>query len=176
MAQRNSEYKRRPLDAYFTPPWVVHALVLHLPRRLSKVIWEPAAGKGYIAKELRKCGYRVLVSDIKTGADFLAATTSGHATTIVTNPPYNKAEAFIVKALEITRARKGVVAMLLRIDWDSGITRRYLFADHPAWHKKVVLTKRIRWIEGSRGNPSENHAWYIWDWRNQRPPTIWYSP
>jgi hypothetical protein len=65
--------------------------------------------------------------------------------------------------------------MLLRADFDSAATRRHLFADCPAFAKKVVLTKRIRWIEGSTGSPSFNHAWFLWDQRNSDVPRLSYA-
>jgi len=72
--------------------------------------------------------------------------------------------------------RGGVVAMLLRTDFDHAKSRGALFADCPAFNKKVVLTKRIKWFEDSKGQPSFNHAWFIWDWMRQGPPTLAYGP
>jgi hypothetical protein len=40
----------------------------------------------------------------------------------------------------------------------------------------VVLTKRIKWFEGSKGQPSFNHAWFIWDWKHEGAPTLAYGP
>jgi hypothetical protein len=57
--------------------------------------------------------------------------------------------------------RGGKVAMLLRTDFDHAKTRRHLFADCPAFARKIVLSKRIWWIKNSIGQPSFNHAWYI---------------
>jgi hypothetical protein len=71
---------------------------------------------------------------------------------------------------------QGIVAMLLRTDFDHAKTRQHLFAKHAAFAKKVVLTKRIRWFEDSKGAPSFNHAWFIWDWRHSGPPTLAYGP
>jgi hypothetical protein len=76
----------------------------------------------------------------------------------------------------LTKTYHGVVAMLTRIDFDSAKTRQHLFEDHPAFAKKLVLRKRIRWIKNSTGSPSENHCWMIWDWKNNEPPTIAYEP
>lgn len=127
---------------------------------------------------------------------------------IITNPPYDDAEQFCRHALELTRPFMGWVAMLLRVNFDSAKTRADLFARCPAWAKKIVLTERIVWFEGPvpckrcgatgiiagskckscRGKgeaehqPSENHAWYVWDWRHQlghangAPAIIAYAP
>jgi hypothetical protein len=60
--------------------------------------------------------------------------------------------------------------MLLRVDFDSAKSRRHLFADCPAFAGKIVLTKRIRCIEGSTGSPSFNHAWFVWDRQHRGRP------
>jgi hypothetical protein len=73
--------------------------------------------------------------------------------------------------------------MLLNVDFDSADTRRDLFDEHPAFQKKIVLTKRIVWFKpkvviGKKpSGPSANHAWFLWSWTNAgKPPTIWYAP
>jgi hypothetical protein len=68
-----------------------------------------------------------------------------------------------------------VVAMLLRTDFDHAATRAHLFARCPMFAKKVVLTKRIRWFEDSRGSPSFNHCWMIWDRQHRELPTLAYA-
>ena len=70
----------------------------------------------------------------------------------------------------------GRVAMLMRIDFDSAVTRTDIFRDHPAWGEKLVLTKRIKWFDdGNKNGPSENHAWYCWDWGRDSEPSIVYG-
>jgi hypothetical protein len=94
---------------------------------------------------------------------------------IITNPPYELATQFCEHALRLMQAARGVVAMLLRVDFDSAKGRAHLFRDNPAWSKKLVLTKRIVWFEGGK-SPSFNHCWMIWDWRHSGPATIGYGP
>ena len=65
--------------------------------------------------------------------------------------------------------------MLLRTDFDHASSRRDLFELAP-FAKKVVLTKRIQWFEDSKGSPSFNHAWFIWDWTHEGAPTLAYAP
>jgi hypothetical protein len=69
-----------------------------------------------------------------------------------------------------------MVAMLLRVDFDSAATRPHLFGVCPAFARKVVLTRRIRWLANSYGSPSYNHAWFIWDVYQAELPTITYAP
>lgn len=162
MSQRWSEYGRVNFDQYETPEWVTSALVPHLYPKLK--ILEPACGTGKMVAALQKAGFSVVGQDIQDGADFLARDYSDVFDAIVTNPPYNKAGPFVEHALKLMKPKEGVVAMLLRTDFDHAKTRRHLFADNPAFKQKIVLTKRIVWFDRPGAAPSFNHAWFVWDW------------
>jgi hypothetical protein len=169
MSQRDSGYARLDLDTYETPSWVTEALVPHIPERIRKIC-EPAAGSGKMVRALQNAGYEVESSDISQGDDFLLFV--GFKPAIVTNPPYILACEFIARALATT-SPDGFVAMLLRTDFDHAKSRAYLF-DEQTFAKKLVLRERIRWIENSRGSPSFNHAWFMWDYLHQGPPILAY--
>lgn len=191
MAQRESGYVRKERDAYMTPRWVTDVLIddLEAARMLPRppyatddtlAIWEPAAGIGQMASALTNRGYDVICSDIAPGPgvgfqhDFtvreMPILMPAKAGGIITNPPYDQAEAFVANALDLMAAEGGLVAMLLKVDWDSAKTRRRFFADCPAFARKIVLLDRIHWFdpEPDKAGPSENHAWYVWDWTGSR--------
>jgi len=172
MSQRNSGYKRKKNDEYFTPEWVTKALIPYIPSHV-KHIWEPAAGNGKIVNELRKNLYDVTPTDITNGKewDFLKAKIEypfWHVPpdAIITNPPFNQAQEFIEHALNLIRVYNGMVAMLLRTDYDSAKTRRHLFGDNKVFTRKIILTRRIIWFPKKGAAPSYNHAWYIWDYNH----------
>lgn len=173
MSQRVSGYKRKANEAYYTPAWVTEALLPHLRIAPPAKVHEPADGNGAISRVLRKQGFKVSVSDLTRGKDFLQ-TPCCAAAAIITNPPYRKGRAFIEHALDLMRPH-GIVAMLLRVDFDSAAGRKHLFEDHPAFAKRVVLRKRIRWIANSTGSPSYNHCWFIWDWQWVGMPVVRYA-
>lgn len=181
MSQRDSGYARKERDLYETPEWATTAVVPHLPFVAFKV-WEPACGSGKMVAALNAAGVNVVKqTDIHTGADFLKwDQAANHVNAIITNPPYELATEFIEHALRLMEPVGGVVAMLLRTDFDHAKSRSHLFRDCPAFAKKVVLTKRIMWFEpepGAKGkSPSFNHAWYIWDWKHEGAPTLAYGP
>lgn len=179
MSQRDSGYERKERDAYETPEWATVALLPHLPRDKPIEIWEPACGSGKMVRALSSFG-NVVGTDIERGQDFLFCILSpwhpSKVDAIITNPPYALAKEFIGHALGLMEPVAGIVAMLLRTDFDHAKTRQYLFANCPAFAKKVVLTKRIQWFEDSTGQPSFNHAWFIWDYRHKGPPTLAYGP
>ena len=174
MSQRDSGYVRVAFDQYETPKWVTKALLPHIPKRVT-TIWEPAAGSGKMVRALQCGGHVVRASDIQDDIDFLTIKIDGFGdSAIITNPPYSCAQEFIEHALDLTYEESGFVAMLLRTDFDHAKSRRHLFADHSAFAKKLVLTKRIQWFEDSKLSPSFNHAWFIWDWDNTQSPGISY--
>lgn len=194
MSQRESGYARKERDLYETPEWVTEALKPHL--RLDIVqVWEPAAGSGKIVRALT--GFEVYASDIEIWPDATVGVFAGDFLTykgwpivddtlvgcraIITNPPYELATEFCEHALKLTEnEERGQVAMLLRTDFDHAKSRSHLFRDCPAFAKKLVLTRRIAWFVEADGkpkaSPSFNHAWYIWDWSHEGPPTIAYGP
>lgn len=171
MSRRNSGYQLTPNELYSTPPWVTRTIADIVPR--NHHIWEPACGLGLMAGELKRLGYRVTASDLDKGKNFFSCKPPKSFISIVTNPPFKQSQAFIERALHLTKPTVGMVAMLLPSDYDHAKERRHLFADHPAFCTAVVLTKRIKWFDGPKG-PSENHKWFIWNWRNHSPPVIVY--
>lgn len=201
MGRRNSGYERKANDFYATPPWVTRALIPHLPR-ISGQVWEPAAGDGAMARVLSEAGYNVICSDLHLPKDagslwpnkeapsqvrvpgvgpiwkrdFLDHYALTDPDAIITNPPFSVAQQFVERAIELTAPRRGVVAMLLSTDWGHARSRKHLFSDCKAYWRKVELTKRIVWFVEPDGKPkaqpSTNHAWFIWDHRNEGAPTI----
>jgi hypothetical protein len=177
MTTRGADYERRSHDDYPTPPEVLDVLFTHI--NLGPYIYDPACGKlKRVLKAAKRYGYEAIGTDIINGQDYLDACNTHTGTNdIVTNPPYGDrrgtlALRFIEMALAGTELRQARVAMLLPIDFDSGKTRRHVF-EHPAFACKLVLLDRIKWFDGQSG--STNHAWFIWDWKNQGPPIIRYA-
>lgn len=171
MSQRFSGYTRRPDEDYATPGWPVSALLLHVRPRFA---WDPANGpEGCLVKKLHACGIRA----IGTNSDFLTCTSApAGVDTALTNPPYGPrkrgelAMAFIVHALKLDLPR---IAFLLRVDFDSALGRRHVFADEPRFAGKLILLTRIKWFAGPK-SPSDNHAWFLWDRSHRGPPAIRY--
>jgi hypothetical protein len=178
-SQRVSGYKRKPNEAYYTPHWVTHALLPHIKMWPDSLAYDPAAGTRMIVRAINEAGvgFPCIGTDVTddNGDDFLQLKKAPpKCRAIITNPPYRQAEAFIRHALELMQPRRGLVAMLLRTDYDHAATRRDLF-DWP-FAMRIVLTKRIRWIAESTGSPSFNHVWLVWNWKHHGPPIIKYAP
>jgi hypothetical protein len=174
MSQRCSGYKRQPNDHYTTPSWVARIVAEYLRGRCRHV-WAPADTRSSpIAQEFRAHGFEVTATANNFFAHELPPCRGIDC--IATNPPYGTggktAVAFIEHALELAP----IVAMLARIDFDSGKTRVGIFRDCPIYAHKIVLIDRVEWFprKGAAG-PSENHAWYLWDRRHHGLPTHSYA-
>jgi hypothetical protein len=136
-------------------------------------IWEPACGPGAIVGELRRAGHQVIATDTKDygcpkstgGIDFLKAQSAPEGVgTILTNPPFMHANAFVRHALTLAPR----VVMLLRLLFiesqgrcdiiDGGRLRRvYPFID------RLRMMHRAGW-EGPRSDSSGiQFAWFCWD-------------
>lgn len=87
-------------DKCYTPPYAVKVLFPFLPK--DAVIWEPAAGDGYIAWVLMTAGHKVIQTDLANGFDFLKDKPDFDFDIIITNPPYQaqKKLGFIERCYE----------------------------------------------------------------------------
>lgn len=167
-------HARKPADFYPTPADVTEALLQFLKLPPEQYIWEPACGDGAMSRVIERHGHQVLSTDLREdsgygegGIDFLAFDVdppSGipfsavYNDWIITNPPFNLAEAFIRKALSITPN----VAMLLKSQYWHAARRLALFEEHrPSW--VLPLTWRPAFLEAERGrSPLMDVIWVVW--------------
>lgn len=166
---------RGAADCYETPEVAVQALLR--VETLPHNIWEPACGPGSIVRVLKAAGYDVVASDLygygcgKAGIDFLNGEFTQISGAIVTNPPYQHAQAFVEKALTLSP----LVIMLMRLAFyeserrsnilDGGkLARIHVFAN------RLPLMHRRGWT-GKRSSSAMAFAWYVWD-RSHRGPTV----
>ncbi len=191
-----SGYDRMAHDLYPTPEWVTEALLKHVT--LRGPVWEPCCGDGAMARVLERAGYEVVASDLvdrgfgRGGVDFLeCATLPDGCRAIVTNPPYGDGGAlarstnsplamqkFVDHALRLTIRANGQLALLVRLQWLAGKRASTLISSGPL-SRVVVLTRRIKWFEGSDSTNAaqHHHAWLFWDCRYGRllPPSLVFS-
>ena len=115
----------RGLDLNETPACA--DLALMRAEALPRHLWEPAAGRGAIARELRAAGHIVTTADI-VERDFRSTSwrrpedaEAAGCTAIVTNPPYGRAvlDPFVRHALDLSPR----VYLLLRLSFLEGTGR-----------------------------------------------------
>ena len=160
----------RGLDLYETPE--VATLALLKVENLPKRIWEPAAGRGRIARVLSAAGHQVIqhdlidygVPDIETGRDFLLTRGApAGCTCILTNPPFKIANKFVAHALNLAPT----VIMLLRLAFlesrrRTGILEgRGLHRIH-VFRLRLPMMHRDQW-KGRKANSGMAFAWFRWD-------------
>jgi hypothetical protein len=180
------------LDFFPTPPWATRALLEHVIPDANGNCWEPAAGKGHMAEVLRERFGLVHASDIHdygmgydvgcfVGLLDLArdhAECPFHPAWIISNPPFNLAWHFAVRALH--EAQRGV-ALLVRSNWAEGVDRyERLFRDNPPtivaqFCERVPMAKG-RWDPD--GSTATSYAWFVWDRTDgtKRTSFVWIPP
>jgi hypothetical protein len=164
-------HAERGLDLYETPSVATEALLeveVTLPRR----IWEPAAGRGAIAKVLREHGHDVVATDLVDygvhgqlgGRDFLMESRLPEGIeAILTNPPFQCANEFVGHALDLCPR----VIMLLRLAFFESVRRTRILENRGlarvhVFRKRLPMMHRDGW-EGRRGNSGMAFAWFVWD-------------
>lgn len=167
-------------DFYPTPAWVTRALLK--AETFEGGIWEPACGNCDMANELETGGYTVRVSDIASRdvpvhqLDFL----SDHgirADNIVTNPPFNIAEDFVLKALSCVEHK---AAFFLRTAFLESATRwRSIFSTAPPARVHIFSERASLYPAGktAKGGGTTSYAWFVWDKAvPPGPPQIFWIP
>lgn len=175
--------RRIPNEFYPTPPEAVRALLS--VEGFDGSIWEPACGEGAIAKVLAATGHEVVSTDRyaygfgETGVDFLAEQRP-RARHIVTNPPYGHglADAFMVKALTLSRETGGKVALLLNLVSLCHPRRTALWRRMPPT-RIYAIDGIVCWPEHRYGPAPEafkrhRYCWAVWTPEHQGAPRFWW--
>ncbi len=161
------------LDFFPTPPWATRALVEHvLPRAAPGFVIlsaaEPACGEGHMAEVLRETIIDVRASDVfdygrnYPVVDFLDARKPfAPVDLLATNPPFNAALAFALRAMTVAQ----VVALLVRTTWIEGEGRyRELLRDHPPT-LYAPFVERVPMVKGRwdpKASTATAYAWLVW--------------
>lgn len=166
-------------DFFPTPAWATHALVEN--ERFVGQIWECACGDGAMARVLEEAGHKVRATDLygrghgETGVDFLKA--ARKVDNIVTNPPYNVAEAFVAQGLKLARRK---FALLLRLAFLEGANRaNTIFLKHPPSRVWIFSERITFYMKGAArsGSGTTAYAWFVWDKGASGPTELrWFKP
>lgn len=175
---------------YPTPPEATRALLS--VESFDGPIWEPACGKGHIAKVLEAAGYEVLATDLNdwsygaVNINFLnprhvaaARNTSPRIKHIITNPPYGSglADDFIDQALKVTADTGGKVAMLLNLSSLVTEQRSAFWRTHsPA--RIYGIDGVVCWPDPVRKPPrhflQHRYFWAVWEHGHEGPAFFWW--
>ena len=136
----------------------------------SQMVWEPAAGRGAISRVLQAAGVACVCTDlvahpgadptIVTGIDFLMER-EAMAQTIVTNPPYKLADAFIRHGLALGCD----VVVLLRLMAIEGANRSDLIDTFcrriHAGIERLPKFQREGWTGKRQESETSPFAWFV---------------
>jgi len=166
----SSEKDRQTEDFYPTPPYAT--LKLLEKETFIGSIYEPACGDGAISKILKDTDpkQKIYSTDIvdrgygeKTNLDFLTYDFKNFKpNNIITNPPYNLAQQFIERSLELSNDK---VVMLLKLNFLAG-QKRYKFFPETPLKKVYIFSKRLSFDKGNekgKGRGILEYAWYVWE-------------
>lgn len=173
------------LDFFPTPPWATRALCeVVLPEfglgLENATVWEPACGEGHMAHVLEEYAGRVIWSDVHDygvkgqhvgsfigeGIDVMATPKIRGARSrgidwIITNPPFSKADEFVLRALDDAP----FVAMLVRSNYGEGQSRyRDIFRDRRPLIE-AVFAERVPMHRGEwkpDGDTMTAYSWFVW--------------
>jgi hypothetical protein len=152
-------------DFFPTPRWATFALIENEAFRGD--IWECACGDGAMSRVLAETDQPVRSTDLydrrygTPGVNFLTA--QSRADNIITNPPFNCAEGFVVSGL---RQAKYKLALLLRLAFLEGGNRgNTIFTNSPP-SRVWVFSERITFYPSGvkpKGSGTTAYAWFVWD-------------
>ena len=164
---------RHDNDYYPTPPFVTNALCrkFNIPKR----VWEPAAGRGWMAQELIRNGHNVTATelftydkplcDIEWEVNFLSPDVKREVDAIITNPPYEKKipQEFAQRALDL---KTPFIAMLCRLLWVEADGRFEFFTKNPP-SDILMMAGRFSCQEKQFDldplGGMVSYAWFVWD-------------
>lgn len=152
--------KRRRDDFYPTPAEATHALMLKCGPWIPAEVHEPACGDGAMARVIESYGRRVIATDLvfrgygRGGIDFLARPPA--AASVITNPPFKLAKAFIDHALAHD---PDFFAVLLKATFWNAADRYDLLDARPP-KLTLPLTWRLDFTNG--GAPTMDCTWFAW--------------
>ncbi|MEM9584806.1 MAG: class I SAM-dependent methyltransferase [Pseudomonadota bacterium] len=160
--------KARGNDLYETPDCATETLCRELG--LPKKIWEPACGRGAIAKILLKHGHSVACTDLvdygygEAGVDFLMEHDVPNGVRIVvTNPPFKLANEFVRHALSLVPR----CVMLLRLAYLEGAGRSDIIDGHLSellvGIERLPMMHRDGWYGPKKSNAAQPFAWFVFD-------------
>lgn len=143
-------------DRCQTPAYGVTPLLPYLPK--DAVLWESAAGEGFLAAALVAAGHRAVLSDVLTGQNFFHYQ-PGAWDVQVTNPPYSLKFAWIKHSYELGKP----FALLMPVEAIGAQTAQRLFSRYGV--EVIWLDKRVNFKMPNTG----------WDGAGAQFPVAWFT-
>lgn len=174
------EYENNPDQWYVEEDWSNDALFASVP--FTGPIYDPCCGMGKIPQAAQRAGYVVLGTDIENRGygpvkDFFELS-AVPGTDIVSNPPYNRLEAFIDHALRVTDPGRQV-AVFTRLAFLASSKRYLKFTRDWPLSAVLVCSKRVNCLPGALimagvepGGGAIDYCWIVFHKGQTRWPLI----
>lgn len=155
----------------FSTPWYATDLLINaspwLKTTVGKIVWEPAAGEGYMVKRMEDLGHKVVATDLAMGPDFdfLTMTPPAPYDAIITNPPFSLKRKFYQRCRELDMP----FALLIPGDWSA-----WLIEAVRTGCRVVLPNRRINYVtpNGLSGMKSQAQFHSIWLTRAMGLPEV----
>ena len=169
----NPNVERQKEDFYATEPSAVELFIEKLRidgEKISNVILEPSCGQGHISKVFQSYGYTVRSTDLIDrgygigGIDFLQVSDKWLGD-IITNPPFNLAEKFVEKGMELLEEGNRLY-LFLKIQFLEGQKRKELFKKYPPKYVYCYSARQKCARDGEFEKytaTTQFYAWYVWE-------------
>jgi len=183
--RKSHVWTRSDDDWYIEPEWV--SARLFGVEHFEGAVWDPACGSGRICESARAAGHTIMYSDIVDRGyrgldlplvvrDFIEMETQ--ADNIVSNPPFDIALEFTVKALASARRKVAIVFPTARLNaarWlqDTPLRRVWLLTPRPSMGPGTCVTTGI-WPEGTKPNQGGkmDFCWLVFERGHVGEPSI----
>jgi hypothetical protein len=169
-------FDRDDNDFYVEPLWV---------RRLFAVepfiglVGDPASGSGTILRAARAAGLSNFASDIAEHGygprqDFLTAPAPTAVFSVVTNPPFRLARAFVERALTLGAVKTAIIFPTARLNatrWlePLPLARIYLLTPRPSMPPGEVIARGEK-----PGGGKTDFCWLVFDRTHSGPGELWW--
>ena len=171
MAKRFEE--NDSLDDFPTPPWATRALfestLKKYKSKLKKMkCLEPACNRGYMSRALKEYFKKVDSRDVWDYGfgkvqNFLETKYEKNSFDwVITNPPFNLAEEFLIKSLNICSHGTAILARTVFLE--SVGRYKNIFSKNPPTYF-AQFTERVPMIKGrvdKQASTATGYAWFIW--------------
>ncbi len=160
------------VDFYPTPKWATYALMDN--EKFNGSVFECACGDGQMAEVIKKYN-NVQASDLydygygEAHINFLEV--KDRYQNIITNPPFNEAENFVLHAYDIVEEK---MAFLLRLAFLESTKRQEKIFNIIPPTRVWVFSERITFYPRGKqrqGSGTTAYAWFIWDKTQKKQPT-----
>jgi hypothetical protein len=168
-------FDRDENDFYCEPSWVSERLFAVEP--FVGVVWDPASGLGTIPRAARAVGLTNFASDIAEHGygpiqDFLTARAPTDVFSVVTNPPFKLARAFVERAIELGATKTAIIFPVPRLNaakWlqSMPLARIWLLTPRPSMPPGEVIARGEK-----PGGGKTDFAWLVFDRTHDGPPQL----